>query len=234
VTTLYDMLTAITFTAGNRIPWLRQCSASIAKQRFEGLQHVVVDCHLKSDWLGLRLKVLDLDNFVAFVDDEDIVMNDSLALCLRALEQTGCGVAFTRQRLMSADGEIGHVYGMPPPTLADIVRMPQGIHHLAVMRRDAIDMGQLREVAQHLPHGAGIDWAIRANAAALGGAVHVPIDGYGWRRHPGQWHHSKEWKEAFQSGLPRLRETMLSWFKSPGDRIATWHPTECTGEVQCV
>jgi hypothetical protein len=228
------MLTAITFTAGNRMPWLRECTASVAAQRFDGLHHVVVDCHLKSDWPAMRLKVLELDQFVAFVDDEDIVMNDSLSLCLRAIEQTGCGVAFTRQRLMNADGQIGHLYGLPPSTHGDIARLPQAIHHLAVMRREALDMDQLREVAQHLPHGAGIDWAIRANAAAHGGAVHVPIIGYGWRRHPGQWHHSKEWTEAFRVGLPRLRETMLSWFKSPGDRIATWQPAECTGGVQCV
>jgi len=228
------MLTAITFTAGNRMPWLRQCSESIADQRFEGLQHIVVDCHLKSDWLGLRLKVLEFDQFVAFVDDEDIVMNNSLALCLRALEETGCGVAFTRQRLMSVDGMMGRVHGDLPATHADIVRMPQGIHHLAVMRREALDMDQLHDVAKTLAHGAGIDWAIRANAAAHGGAVHVPIVGYGWRSHPGQWHHAREWAQAFQIGLPSLRETMLSWFKNPSDRIATWQPTECTGGVPCV
>src|SRR5512139_3105677 len=111
------MLTAITFTAGDRPAWLRACCKSVEEQKFTGLQHAIIHCEFKRDWTRLRLEALQFDEFIAFVDDDDIVLENSLQLCLRAIKETGCGVVFTRQCLIRGDeGTMGQIYGAPPKT----------------------------------------------------------------------------------------------------------------------
>lgn len=222
------MLTIVTMTANKRPAWLAQCAGSIRAQEIDGAVHSIVGCPSLADWSTTRLRSLEVGTeFVAFVDDDDVVLSGSLGFCCQALKDTGAGVAFTREALIYADGSMGSTHGKTAPaTLGPVGRFPHAIHHLAVMRRSAIDFEQVRAAHRGLePSGAGLDWLIKANAAAHGGAVHIPLIGYGWRQHREQLHTSPQRMQTFHRAIDRLRLDMGAWFEGRQDEaIPVWHP----------
>jgi hypothetical protein len=222
------MLTIVTMTGNMRPAWLAQCVSSIRAQEVAGAVHSVIHCPSLDGWSAMRLGSIAVDTeFVAFVDDDDVVMSGSLGLCCQALRETGAGVAFTREAVLYADGSMGGTHSKTPPaTLADVARFPHAIHHLAVMRTSSIDAHQVAAAHRGLEDtGAGLDWLIKANAAAHGGAVHVPMIGYGWRRHREQLHSVPTRMQALHGSIARLRADMAAWFNGRHDQaIPIWQP----------
>jgi hypothetical protein len=86
-------------------------------------------------------------------------------------------------------------------TLRDIGMHPRSAHHLAVFRRDVVP-DEVFGVAKR--EGIGLDWLMRASAAMLGGAVHVPMVGYHWRRHGTQFSKVTH-AEPYARAIPALR-----------------------------
>lgn len=218
------MLSVVTFTSGTRADWLQECTESIRREAFDEMTHAIVECRQPAQWAPMRLEMATAARYVAFVDDDDLVMGDSLRLCCLALEATGAGVAFTRQRMFHGS-EPGQVYGTPPKRHGHIAESVQAVHHLAVMRRDALDKEALSKLADALPQGAGFDWALKANAAANGGAVHVPVVGYGWRVHSQQRHRDAAYAQAFAAASAELRPVMRAWFNDPAAAVPIWDPS---------
>lgn len=223
------MLSVYTMTAGTRPAWLNECVQSVRDAAFEGLTHTIVECKDVSQWTACRLQCLEAaDEFLAFVDDDDFVMSDGLRQCLLALEHTGAGIAFTLERDMLANGKALQNSTTAPTILAHAANLPRAIHHLAVMRRSAIDVRQVTAALADLgltETGAGLDWALKANAAANGGAVHVPVVGYAWRRHETQKHAGAAQMQALARGAPALRSRIRAWFEGKMDTpISVWEP----------
>jgi hypothetical protein len=196
------MLAVITHTQGTS-RWMDGCLRSVRDHLPTGAQHHVIEQH--GDFLRARWDAFHSAEFVALVDDDDEVCGDALRLCMAAIKETGAGVAFTDQVLINEDGrELRADHG--PVRYSAVARSPQTIHHLAVVRRAAIAPAAW-DVAAVV--GTGIEWMVKASAALQHGAVHVPVQGYRWRKHEGQ--HSARDHTRFTRALPHLRQATRSW-----------------------
>lgn len=203
-------LAIVTLTRGARPEWFELCKASVAKALPKDAEHVVVQCPTYADVEVARWESLKLAEYIAFVDDDDLVINDSINKLLAAIEKTGCGVAFTDEQRIDANGK---PFEENKPvrsrvTYMDIATGVLGCHHLAVIRTSAVPPEAWVE-AQKV--GAGIDWLINATAALTHGAVRVPIYGYQWRHHSSGFHMTTDWKNAFNNGMAGLRKFLRGY-----------------------
>jgi hypothetical protein len=171
------MLTVVTLTRNERPNLLARCKESVKAAMPAGGKHCVIEC--LSDFANTRFMASQIDEFVAFVDDDDTIHPDSLKLCLLALKSTGFGLAVTNEIMVNLEGKlIQHLRG--EKSYGGISKHPRTIHHLCVFRSNAVDHKALELNTQF---GIGIDWFIKASAALKYGAVHVQIDGYSWTQH---------------------------------------------------
>lgn len=199
------MIGIITHTRRADARWIERCSASVREALPIGSEHVILE--MRGDYTRERFDVLHMFPFIGFVDDDDIVRPGAISACMKALCETGAGVAFTSQVLVD---EHGHELSVTPPGRfsLDVAMTPQAIHHFALIRTSAVGVEALDAA---LDAGIGIDWMIKANAALRHGAVHVPMIGYEWRQHEGQ--DSRERDEQFSKAMPKLRKHTMSWMK---------------------
>lgn len=171
------MLTVVTLTRNERPELLARCKESVRAAMPPGGTHCVIEC--LDDFANARFAASQLDEFVAFVDDDDTIHPESLRLCLSALRSTGVGLAVTNEIMVDIQGKmIQHFRG--EKRYGAISVHPRTVHHLCMFRSGAVDRKALDLDSQF---GIGIDWFIKASAALQYGAVHVPIDGYSWTQH---------------------------------------------------
>ena len=202
------MLTIITHTRGTRAPWFDECVASVKKFLPDNAVHQieVLGELSNEDYLLKRWDSIPDSGYFCFVDDDDVIVNDSLRLCVEALESTGAGCAFTAQSIINHDGSVvnppsgssvksdGSLYIQPVRYFESTVH-PQVIHHLCVMRRDAIDTKLCKEMTNR--YGVGGEWIMKSSAALIHGAIQVPIVGYYWRHHNNNQSRNPEFKDGF-------------------------------------
>lgn len=172
------MLTVVTHTQFQRPELLERCKTSVAAALPPHCYHAVIECN--GDWAQARYDAMQLDEFVAFVDDDDTIHPDALRLCLDAIQNFNCGLAVTDQAMVDLEGNvIRNLVG--PKSYRGITLHPRTAHHLCVIRTAVIDRGPLE---LHQQFGLGIDWFLKGCAALGHGAVHVPMIGYQWTQHP--------------------------------------------------
>ena len=171
-------LSVITHTTFRNLEWLERCKRSVAAGLPPGAVHKIIDCRGKN-WAHRRLYDTLDDEFIAFVDDDDYIAPGALALCLKAIKETGLGTAFTNEVTVKPDETVIR-YHNERKRYESIRVLPRAIHHLSVIRTSAID---IRSLDLHQKFEMGIDWFVRASAALVHGAVHVPINGYYWTIH---------------------------------------------------
>jgi hypothetical protein len=144
--------------------------------------HEIVFCSSYQQTDIERNNCLSKSRYIAFVDDDDYLLNDSLNICLKTIKQTGVGVVFTDEFLVTEKG-------LPHPSnreirsnikYSDLYSQPLALHHLAIIDTLAIP-GLIKNSID--PFIAGSDWLIKAGAALNKGAIHIPIYGYAWRQH---------------------------------------------------
>jgi len=187
-----------------RAKWLHECKASV-----RGFEHLVIDGRMQ--FQETRWRAAHAAEYVAWVDDDDRVVGDALQQCVRALDETGAGVAFTHEARIDADGRtITNPHPWRDVTLRDVAMHPQALHHLAVVRASAL-APEILEHAQRI--GIGIDWLMRACAALCHGAVRVPVIGYEWRQHARAESQSEHWATAYHDAMPALRAVTKKWLK---------------------
>jgi hypothetical protein len=194
--------------------WLQDCINSVQADLPEDARHAIIYC---DDFESSRLAALNLAEYIAFVDDDDLVYPGALRLCLQALEATGAGVAFTDQEVIDASGKTTHVDTRKVSKM-HIVSSPMAIHHLAVIRTSAVS-AEVHDISKKL--GVGVDWMIKASAALQHGAVHVPIIGYKWRLHPDQ--HSIANILKFNAAFDTLRQHAMNWL-GPNSVVTVHNP----------
>lgn len=170
------MLSIITHTDRLRLSFLERCKRSVAEGLKPGMIHRVIPGF--TSWTQ-RYTDSQCDEFVAFVDDDDTIHPDALDKCLKAIIETGAGIAFTNEASVKSDLTVIRVHD-ERKHYESIRVLPRALHQLAVMRCSAIDP---RCVDVHNEIGYGIDWFMKASAALVHGAVHVPMTGYYWTIH---------------------------------------------------
>lgn len=203
------MLAISTVTLNRRPEWLAECVRSVRDQMPVDSVHNIVD---GTDFLPAKWSATQVGDYFAWVDDDDLVCNDALSLCVRALEQTGAGVAFTYEQQMDAEGRDLGAPDRSVVHLSDVAMHPRMLHHLAVMRSDALSPHVLDLAAEF---GLGIDWLCRAWCALKHGAIQVPIVGYRWRQHQHPHHHQLHREEGalYLRAMPALQRVIHTWMK---------------------
>lgn len=165
----------VTFTDGTRSKLIEKCKASVAADLPEGAVHYIVPVKGLPFYAQQRQEALLLGDFVAFVDDDDTVMNNAISLCLKAITSENYGIAFTDEAIVEADGKTSFIR-QGVRTYENIREWGTAIHHLTMIRSSAVkdDLIQLRGRIQ------GVDaWIIRS-AIKAAGAIHIPVIGYNW------------------------------------------------------
>lgn len=181
-------LAVVTLTNNTRTQWLEQCVESVKRFLPDSAQHYVVRCSTMAEYAGVRLEALRLARYVAFVDDDDVVINDSLNLCLNAVKSETCAVAFCDEEVIDENRKaISHLPVRKGLKYGDIISSVRTIHHLAVVETSAV-ISDMKKLLDELSCHSCVDWLVCGTAALQGGAVHVPVKGYQWRMHKSNMH----------------------------------------------
>lgn len=189
----------ITLTRGGS-PWMKECFCSIAEAT--DARHLVWHCE-PEQYVERRMRGSEAADFVAFVDDDDLLHPGALEACIDALEATGAGIAFTHEQRIDERGAPMGV-NLGATNLMDIAMHPTMLHHLAVMRGGLV-ADHVADTATRI--GSGIDWLMKAWIAKEYGVVKVPMIGYSWRQRSDSM--SRREAGPYAQAMSQLRETIL-------------------------
>jgi hypothetical protein len=193
-------LAVVTFTRYQNPDYMEQTVQSVGKLPAGAVHHFIY-CE-PEDYERKRWECRTLADYLCFVDDDDIVINDSINQCWNeCLMNPDVGVVFTAQQFVDAQGqiipnEVIGSHGCSPVTYEDVSMYSQTLHHLAVIRTSAIH-SQCLNLAQFA--GSGIDWLMKGSAALTHGALHCRYYGYQWRQHAQSQSRSKDWLSNFMA-----------------------------------
>lgn len=176
-------LAVVTLTRNDRKDWLTLCLDSVRANLPPNAKHHVLICPNIEDYLKARIASFSLAKYVVNVDDDDIVVNDSIRICLEAIKQEKVAVAFTDEILINEYGETLEKSPIRENlSYEDVAKVIRTIHHLALFDTSKLHNERL-PFNNILKTASVIDWFTVASAALHEGAVHVPLHGYKWRQH---------------------------------------------------
>jgi len=200
-------LTVVTHTMTSWGRDISKCVESVRAALPPGANHMVIDLDTYAgDFNHARYDALSLNEYVAFVDDDDYISPESLTLCLEAITNAHAGIAFTDEVVVLADGR-NHV-NSGTINYNKISISPHSIHHLSLIRSSAVSKDAL-DIA--VEFGSGIEWLIKSSAAMNGGAIHVPIAGYYWIQHDGQYHRTPAVQQQYKDNIRRIGNKIREW-----------------------
>mgnify|MGYP003428806340 FL=1 len=171
-------LAVVTFTTGDRPEFLEKCRDSVSKNLPKNSTHHIIKTRGLHCFAKARTDALSLGDYYAIVDDDDIVVNDSIGKCFEAIQRNDTGISFSDEALVDLDGNILSVRESIR-TYEEVKKHPWRIHHLVVIRVDAIK----HDVTQLYGRIQGIQTWLAESAMSNKGAIHVPIIGYHWTQH---------------------------------------------------
>lgn len=213
------MLTVVTHTRNSRPELLKRTIASVEAALVPGVSHQIILC--LDNYAKARWEASQLDQYVTFVDDDDTIPPDILAICLEVLRSKAyadVGLLVTEEQRVDLEGRVlAETRGVK--TYDALTAHPCIAHSLCVFNRDAVDP---RSVDLHNKYTVGVDWAIKTSAGLRGGAVHVPKVGYYWTQHPDSLN-SKE-HQTFASCMFAIGQDMRSMWSGRHGRIPIWMP----------
>lgn len=197
----------ITHTAGNRPGMLDNCIKSVKPQLRDDITHHVIECSNHDLWVKERLSMHNMGEYIAIVDDDDVIMPSALTVCWDIMKQTNVGVVFTNQQVVDASEKVLHSPRVQRRTYEQVVESPTTIHHLAIVNTNYVDYDRCVDMAQK--YGTGIEWFCRASAALRGGAIHVPMVGYSRMIHGDNDSH--RYRSAFASRFEQMQADIQPW-----------------------
>lgn len=173
-------LAVITFTAGDRATLLERCKDSVANSLPKGATHHVIETKGWHCYAKARVDALSLADYYTIVDDDDVVVNDSINKCFDAIRSTNAGISFADEALVDIDGKITATRE-GPRTYEDVKKHPWMIHGLII-----VDVSAIKHDPRCL-YGRmhGIEKWLSSSAMSAKGAIHVPVIGYHWTQHEG-------------------------------------------------
>lgn len=193
------------FNPNNKSKWFDEAIASVEKYLPNNATHHLIEARSVEELEELRWAALKLAPFVCFVDDDDLVLDDSISKCFKALtDRPEVAVAFTDELYINEDGmEIPSVHAADRNvSYFAAAQSPQSIHHLVMLRTDRVDW---RAKTLNGTIGRGCDWLIKASTAIAGGAIHLPFKGYAWRHRAGQVSKNADWNVSYTSKMGLIR-----------------------------
>lgn len=182
-----NSLAVITMTKGLQPFSLGRCIDSVKSMLPADAHHYVIECKDVSKWAQIRIECLGLAPYIAFVDDDDIVVNNSISISFDVIKNNDVGVVFTDEALVDKNGKILSIRCGPRLYEANQTK-PWQIHHFSVIKTACCidDMSALLGLTD------GVDWFMRSNAIKHAGALHVPIVGYHWTQHDNMMSRNQE------------------------------------------
>lgn len=180
--------------------------ASVQAALQPGDRHLVLET---DQFNQARAEALALGSHVAFVDDDDHIAPSALRLVRAALERTDAACVFTDELLVDEAGTV-LFRNEGPRTRFDLVVGPRRIHHLTVLRSNAVHSSCLALAERH--GGIGFDWLSTASAACVS-VVHVPAAVYSWVQHPGQMVRSVRHEEQHRHHHATLSRQIREWLQ---------------------
>ena len=200
-------LTVVTHTSPKFNRDLKRCIESVRVALPAGAKHIVIEHEGDFEsFLVARHNALKIDDVVVFVDDDDYISEDSLRMCMDALNANDVGIAFTREIKVMEDGR--HKPRYRATQLSQISDHPEIVHHMVAYRSKYISERSLDLAVQS---GCGIEWTTRVDAAYAGGAIFVPMDGYYWVQHTEQNHRISDIQNRFKNNFIHMKEEMKKW-----------------------
>lgn len=211
-------LTVVTHTMKSWKRNISRCIESVADAMPANSRHIIIDLDdYAHNFQEERYKALCLDEYIAFVDDDDYISKDSLRLCLEALTSTNSGIAFTNEVVVNADGS--RMVNSRRVDYNMLSLHPQIIHHLSMIKTSTVTP---KTIELALRYKCGIEWLMKADSALHFGAIHVPIEGYFWVQHNKQWHRTHEWQNSFIKNIRSIGYEICSWGNRTGS-IPVWN-----------
>lgn len=159
-------------------------------------------------------------DYFCFVDDDDIVEENSFINCVQALEMTNAQLAFTNERKVDNYGNVKYSSAIRSIDYEEITFHPRSIHHLTVMKKSVIGNDAY---SLSLKYGQGYEWFLKAELGLKGGAIHIPYVGYSWRQHNNNFSHRKEWERPFIENMVEMTKDLKKWQSYHG-KIPFWYP----------
>jgi hypothetical protein len=195
-------LTIITNTAGNRPRQLEQCCDAVSDMLPPGANHKVIHAN---DFHAMRWAALDVDDVVAWVDDDDLVTGDSIRRCWDAMQHTGAGLVFTWEQIVPGRSQRYNVL----THTRQIIEHPRAAHHLAMFRTAGV-RPECRTLTEK--YGVGLEWFMKASAACShAGAVQLPYIGYIWRDHGKNYSRQQRYNAQYASKRIAMSREMDAW-----------------------
>lgn len=202
-------LTVVTHTKSAQSRDISKCIESVRRALPAGARHAIIEHDGDfNDFLTARYNSMNLDDVVVFVDDDDYISEDSLALCMAALTANDVGIAFTREVKVMENGN--YRTNLKPALYSDMCNHPQTVHHMTAYRTKYVSE---RSLILSLKYRCGIEWIMRVDAALSAGAIFIPTDGYYWVQHELQNHKITEIQDRFKNNLDRISEELRTWIK---------------------
>jgi glycosyltransferase involved in cell wall biosynthesis len=151
--------------------------------------------------------------FIALLDADDVWLPGHLGALTGALARDpAAGMAYDNGSYMTADGRDLHVgFTYPPPSdpptmLANCCIFPSGV----LIRRRVFD--QVGMFDEALPYCEDYDMWLRIFESVS--VVHVPVDGYLYRRHPAQISHSVDQLSRYAFQVVRRAQARYPYEKA--------------------
>jgi glycosyltransferase involved in cell wall biosynthesis len=210
-------LTVVTHTNIQKNRDIRRCIESVRKALPKGAKHIVMELEGSyDDFIVARYEAMKLDDVVIFVDDDDYISEDSLWMCMDALNANDVGIAFTREIKVMEDGS--HKPRYRATHLGQISNHPEIIHHMVAYRTKYVTE---RSFNLAMKYKCGTEWTTKVDAAYTAGAIFVPMDGYYWVQHTEQTHKISDIQDRFKNNFVFMREEMKTWIHKDKE-IPVW------------
>lgn len=219
------MLTVVTHTRpGPRSKTIGRCIESIEKQLIPGIKHVIIQT---DELLKARWEARELDEYIAFVDDDDTVINNSLQLALLAIKAHSPGLIFTDQARVNDAGETLSEASQRQLRYRHIGTHPSVAHHLAVIKTASLEEAN----ALHLKFGGtnqvgALEWLMKSEAGMKGNAIHIPITGYNWTLHAKNRSSSRDHQDFYAKNMANVGDALRAM--RPDGEILSWLPDHKT------
>ena len=95
---LLNYMHVYTLTRNQRPDLLKRCQASVLTQ-WPKEAYTTITCDDMYTMFAKRLECISRNQYTTFVDDDDVVINNSIPICMDAIRQHSCGIVATNQIL---------------------------------------------------------------------------------------------------------------------------------------
>lgn len=170
------------FNDPTRVEPLIKCIQSVqADLPADGVQYII-PVHGFPFYAQQRVQAFRLGDYVGFVDDDDIVVNNGISLSYAAIKSGNYGVAFTDERVVDQAGNTLYIRE-GTRTYQNVQRNITAIHHFVLLNTQSL-INSTFDFTKLYGRIQGVDWSFIKIALNQNGAIHVPEIGYNWTQTP--------------------------------------------------